>query len=206
MALDMVAHIAYLVYMGNTQVPDSGPSKLGWSLESEWLDPFRWARKPTVEAVTHRDHVYPARFTASWVRDDGLCVDLDIAVDADRGPVTLSATISGPDGIEGEYRQPIPSMTRQAAAEIAWVETGERTISPAPAGPIPMASPTVRTDRQRLEKVADLYRQAVSEGVEVGPHVAAGMYVSKKTAYGLIRRARAAGLLPPSKPGRKGQK
>ena len=176
--------------------------KLGWTLETEWADPgdvfeFEWR-------VYHRGFFYPPRFDATWVRSDGLQVKIDIKVDARRGPFAMSVAITAPEGIEGEYRQPVTSMTRQAAGEVALGErSGSRFLS-APDGPVPMGAPAKRTDEARLERVAELYKQALEGGLGVTTLIEREEHVARATAYGLIKRARKAGLLPPAKPGRKG--
>ncbi|CAN5814488.1 hypothetical protein BH23ACT4_BH23ACT4_03690 [soil metagenome] len=185
-------------------------NQLGWTLHSEWLSTLRWmyesGKLKAAKGVAHRGHVYPAEFDVTWKRDDGLEVEISIRVDREEGPTAMSATIRGPAGIHADYRQPIPSMTRQAAAQIAFVRSGPGAIQPASDGPIPMGTrATKRTDRSRLENVANLYRQAIDEGLGVTELIEVDEFVSRDTAYGLIKQARKAGLLPPSKPGRKAQ-
>jgi hypothetical protein len=191
--------------MSNTESDESGKTgQKGWVLESPWLNPFTvLQREPGTTFVAHKGHVYPERFEATWRRDDGLEVALQVRVDPAEGPIPLSVTIRHPDGVS-EHRQPIPSMVRQAAAQIAFVKNGPGSISPAPEGAIPMARRVKRTNRDRLEQIAELYREAVESGEPVGEYVARREFVTKKTAYGLIGRARKAGLIELAPPGRKG--
>lgn len=179
---------------------EKGP---GWRLRNDWLASGAWMQRPFPKAIRHRGHVYPERFEVTWVRDDGLEVELDIKVLADRGPIPMAATVRAPQGIGGEYRQPIPSMVRTAAAQIAYVEPEPGTLTPAPARLIPMGEPTKRTDDARLERVAGLYRRAMAEGRKVTELIQENEHVGTATAYGLIAQARKAGKLPPSPPGRK---
>jgi hypothetical protein len=139
------------------------------------------------------------------VRDDGLEVDLVVEVRPDLGPVPLAATIRAPGGIATEYRQPIPSMARQAAAQIALNPDGRGGAGPVPAGTVMrMGRSRVKTDETRLRRVADLYRAALAEGHRVTKLIEDEEHVSDLTAYGLIAKARKAGYLPRTAPGRKG--
>lgn len=211
--------------------------KFDWTLESDWLDPREWMRRAIVDKlsgvdqplVTYRGQVYPSRFSATWLRSDGLRVDLDIRADAARGLIPLSVTISRSDGVEGnDYRLPIASMTRQAADEI-WralsesgrmgLKSGEKVTEPVGImfgdadtlrdeadrlQSVSMRAPTKRTDQARLKRVAELYQQALEEGLGVTTLIEREEHVARSTAYGLIKRARKTGLLAPAKPGRKG--
>jgi hypothetical protein len=199
--------------VGNTQLSGQPKREKRWTLNFPFFDhPLAWESGTEgsvdlekLNAVLHRGHVYPKRFDATWTREDGLQVILDIAVDEDRGPIPMSVTITGPDGVTGEYRQPIQSMVRGAAATMAFSTRGGHYRPTWGNKPVPMGPPARRTDTARLQRVADLYHQAIEEGEPVGEFIAEEEYVTRKTAYGLIRRARKAGLLPPSPPGRKAQ-
>jgi hypothetical protein len=170
---------------------------------------FEWPRRISgdeeLDGVVHRAHIYPKRFDAIWTRGDGLQVLLDIAVDEERGPFPMSVTITGPDGVSGEYRQPIQSMVRSAAELIAHPVVRGGYIRWGRDKPVAMGPAPVRTDMERLHRIVALYHQAIEEGDQVWEIIAEQENVTRKTAYGLIRRARKAGLLPPSPPGRKAQ-
>jgi len=157
--------------------------------------------------VQHRGHLYPDSFNATWVREDGLEVAIEIRVDAVLGPVPISATIRAPDGIRGEYRQPIPAMTKQAAAQIALAIDDPNSVSKPSAGTaIPMGRlkrPTATEKADRLQRVAQVYRDAIAARRSVTKAVAASEFVTDSTAQGLIWQARKAGLIPPTDPGRK---
>ena len=196
--------------MGNTQPSRQPEREKRWTLSVPFpAEAFEWPTRlvgdeEELNGVVHRGHVYPDRFDATWTREDGLQVALVIAVDEYRGPVPMSVTISGPNGVAGEYRQPIQSMVRSAAALIAHRVSKDGYIRwGGTDAPVRMGPPPKRTDMERLQRVADMYHQAIEEGEQVGEFIAEEEYVTRKTAYGLIRRARNAGLLPPSPPGRK---
>jgi hypothetical protein len=160
--------------------------------------------------VKHRGYLYPERFEATWIREDGLEVEIDIRVDAVEGPIPIAATIRRSDGIRGEYRQPIPAMTRQAAAQIALaVEAGDGSTSvslPSAGTSIPIGKlgrPTANEKAKRLQRVAKVYRDAIARRDKVTKAVAEAEGVTDSTAQGLIWQARKAGLIPPTDPGRK---
>jgi hypothetical protein len=172
----------------------------------------------SVEKVSHRGFVYPARFSWTWTRTDGLEVHLEVVVDEEEGPTPTEVTVKATEGKIGsaDYRLPFASMTRMAAAQYAVrvTEPSDRVyrVSPAPAEvELPMGLSmdqvrghiTQRTDTARLEKVAELYRRARAEGRGVTELIEVSETVTTTTAYGLIGEARRAGLLPPSRPGRK---
>ncbi len=211
----------YTANVSNTQRPGQEEREYAWTFSTRFDDLpigsviYEHAGKtyirdePGESSVTHRSWVYPERFEAVFTRQgDGLQVILDIAVDDSRGPKPMSVTITAPDGVAGKTRQPIQALVRAAARNVAFrireaEYGGSGRRQPWPSESVPMGPAPIRTDTERLERVAALYHQAVEQGEPVGEYVAAEEYVSRKTAYGLIRRARKAGLLPPSPPGRK---
>lgn len=180
--------------------------------EPEWTGegdpaPSAWFLAPRGEVVQHRGRSYPASFRWTWTRDDGLQVGLDVRVDGEAGPVPVAVTIRAAEGITGgDYRQPVPSMVRTAAAAYAVDVTeeapGSYRVAPV-SGPVAVGRLTGRTDRDRLARIAEFYRRALAEGRGVTELIEESEKVSRSTAYGLIRSARAAGLLAPSRRGRK---
>ena len=162
------------------------------------------------KAVRHRDHLYPPRFGVVWAREDGLEVTIDIRVDPVEGPIPMSATISGPEGIRADYRQPIPAMTRQAAAQVSLLAKPDGSASPVPPGrSVPMGRrpgrPTAKQKADRLRRVAKAYNAAVEAGP--GHSVAEAVMkvepMTRSTAFGLIYEVRKAGLISATTPGRK---
>lgn len=216
-----IGPIAYDGVMGNTHSLRQEERETTWVFATRFDDLpigsviYERAEKTYVKdepgeaSVTHRGWVYPEHFEATFTRqEDGLQVILEVAVDESRGPTPVSVTITAPDGVAGKYRQPIHSMVRTAARNVGFrirepEYGGQGHRQPWPSESVPMGPAPIRTDTERLKHVADLYQQAIDEGEPVGEYIAAEQYVSHKTAYGLIRRARKAGLLPPSPPGRK---
>lgn len=146
--------------------------------------------------------VYESGATSTWTRDNGLTVEVAIAIDPTTGGVQLTSyTVTAPAG-QGlnvaETRYPVLTMGRQTAEFMVSVNDPDHPEF-FYAGPIR----TRRTTPERLERVADLYREAVATGDPVARHVGDGMGVGVKRASDLIAKARKAGLLPPSPPGRK---
>ncbi|MGI8514509.1 MAG: hypothetical protein ACR2NT_05090 [Acidimicrobiia bacterium] len=183
--------------------------EFGWRLSTQ-LHPF-WVLGSTPQ-VNHRGYLYPERFEATWIREDGLEVEIEIRVDAVEGPIPMAATIRRPDGIRRECRQPIPAMTKQAAAQIALAsdphaDDGSHSVSlPNPGTSIPMgrvSRPTATEKADRLQRVTQVYREAIAARKPVTKAVAASEFVTDSTAQGLIWQARKAGLIPPTDPGRK---
>lgn len=176
---------------------------LGWSLST------RFGLKKR-GYVVHRDHAYPARFSALWRRDDGLEVEIDVTVDRDEGPLAQSVTVRGLDGgVASAMRGlPVPSLTAQAAAALAADRVDDGTFSiPGPGSepkPIrmghvvkPRAKPSDRD--ARLRRVAAEYKQAVRIGAPVAEYVARQMSISNQYASNQIGEAKRAELLPPSR-------
>jgi hypothetical protein len=153
------------------------------------------------EVVRWKGLIYPAKFSWTWVRSDGLQVELDVRLDEVNGPVPTEVTIRSAEGIRGgDFRLPIPSMVRRAAAEYYGMH--EQIDGPGAFIYFPVQL-TGRVDQARLARIAQLYEQAVSEGLGVTELIEKFEGVGSKQAYSLIGKARAAGLLEPSRPGRK---
>ncbi len=146
--------------------------------------------------------VWVSSATSTWGRDDGLTVEVAIAIEPFTGGVQLTSyTVTAPAGQGLDVaatRYPVLSMGRQTAEFMVSVNDPEHPEF-FYAGPIR----TRRTTPERLERVADLYREAVATGDPVARHVGTGMGVGVKRASDLIGAARRAGLLPPSPRGRK---
>ena len=161
------------------------------------------------ERVAHRDAWYPRGFSCVWTRADGLEVEIEAEVDVEEGPHPVAVSIRQKDGLtSADYRVPVVSMTRMAAAQytIKASRTEEGSIEIGGpgnevVGPVEMGAS--RTDRARLERVAAAFLRAEREGIGVTTYVVEEEGIAETTAYGLIGRARYEGLLPESKPGRK---
>ncbi len=172
----------------------------GWSLKVNFKmafpDPF----------IIHRGMVYPRVLSAMWRREDGLQLDIDIEVEAEAGARVRRFTVTGADMIDSaDFRQPVQSMAKRAVAAMAAEPDGlgNATFPPSQPASVVVGRVTSRTNDARLTRVADLYGQALSDGEPVTSLIEKEEHVSQSTAYGLISRARKAGFLPPSRPGRK---
>ncbi len=141
--------------------------------------------------------------STTWTRDDdGLTVEVAIVVDpATRVVQVTSFTVTAAPGQRLDVattRLPVLSMGRRTAELLAASNEPGR-LQFVYVDPIRTRGNTP----ERLERVADLYREAVTTGDPVARHVGDGMGVGVKRASDLIGAARQAGLLPPSPPGRK---
>jgi hypothetical protein len=180
-------------------------SEQSWTLKTS----FRLANPSAL--VVHRGFLYPKTFEAAFTRDDGLAVTISVEVDSVGGPTPMATTISSANGIRGDYRQPIPAMTRYAASQLAWTSDSPGQWTPAPAGTsvkmgrLPTRAPATS---DLLPTVAALYREAITAGKPVTEYVRKGLSDlgqdrASSTVSRLIHEAREAKLLPKTRQGRK---
>jgi hypothetical protein len=76
------------------------------------------------------------------------------------------------------------------------IEITPKVIGPKKGGPLSI---------DLLRKVADLYREALDQGLPPNQHVADRLGISRSTATKRIMRARQAGYLGPTTPGKQGE-
>lgn len=166
--------------------------------------------------------VLPRRFTAREElkhesTGEELDLEMEIAVDG-RGRATLRRfSVSGP-ALTGRAIKSLPVRTLVQDATAAAARTfglpagesgGRRTITHSEAL-LTIDSPEPRQGRavgdERLRKVAELYRQRVSQGSRSPDQDIADLYgVHRTTAAKWVGRARAAGHLGPARPGAAGE-
>ena len=175
--------------------------------EGGWTMQVTYTSKAVVRGVNHRGHRYPSQFDATFTRDNGLTVDLRVTVDEQRGPVPVSVTIRSDDGVSGRDGQlPVIKLARLAAKHAALdvSASSEGIYKAGPASPETVKVGPLQPRRAAsLDRVADLYREAIETEEQVGDYVAYELGVRRDRAYQLIHEARTAELLPPTKRGRK---
>ena len=127
--------------------------------------------------VRHHGVLFPHEGVATLTRDDDLVVVVSFRIDAERGPLVTSYSVTAPE--RGSRSGPTPpgypsrrSPTR-AARMLAIRKEGAESES-VRIGPLR----PVRTDTQRLQHLADLYDQAVDAGEPVAEYVGQHLEVS----------------------------
>jgi hypothetical protein len=131
---------------------------------------------------THHQHD-PWRVELHWRVIDGRpeCVGLAVSVDPERPDLHVTGSTL--------RALAIPVVIAAHRAEMM-----AGPVEPAPAG-------MRRSTAERFRRIADVYRQALTEGRKPVQAVAEAFDVTPASASTLVARTRAAGFLPPASPG-----
>lgn len=110
------------------------------------------------------------------------------------GPQLVELTITADDGGTVDYAAVQPVVRRLAATAVQWVHRLGGLIASVDDTARTYARPELGSD-DRLAAVARLVREALSLGLPVRAHVAAGVSMSRGSVDRLIRQAKDEGLL-----------